>query len=284
MLLFLITVLLFTAVKSPEQVKIRAMTFNICTGAASDGPNSWANRKQLVVQVIKKNDCDFIGLQEVLGFQLDEILAELPEYGAISRTREISPYEGESCPILYKKDQWELIDGKTFWLSETPEIPGSKSWDCAFPRIFTMGIFYHAASGNGIYLYNTHFDNISVRSRVKSSGVLTRHILNNTSHEYVMVLGDLNSSEDDEAVTSLVNNPLLDLKDIYRSTHPKRLNNDATFYGWGGHAKDSGVRVDYIFASSNFKPLSAQVINYQANGRYPSDHCPVLAEMLLGDE
>ena len=213
MLLFLITVLLFTAVKPEEPViKVRTMTFNIRTAAASDGQNSWQNRKQLVIQVIRKYDCDFVGLQEVLGFQLDDILEELPEYEAISRTREISPYEGESCPILYKKEKWDVIDSKTQWLSETPEIPGSKSWDCTFPRIFTMGVFYNASSGYGIYLYNTHFDNTSTRARTRSSAVLTRHILNNTSHEYVVVMGDLNSGEDDDAVISLVNNPLLDLE------------------------------------------------------------------------
>lgn len=284
MLLFLFMALLFTVIQPAEPVKIRAMTFNISSAVAIDGPNSWENRKHQVIEVIRKNDCDFIGLQEVLGFQLDDILEELPEYDAISRTREISPYEGEACPILYKKNKWELIDSKTLWLSETPETPGSKSWGCTFPRIFTMGIFYNPASGYGIYLYNTHFDNTSNRARVKSASVLTRNILNNTSHEYVLVMGDLNSTEDDEAVKTLVNNPLLDLQDIYRYSHPRRLSKDATFYGWGRHNKDAGSRVDYIFASSNFKPVSSLVINYQDNRRYPSDHCPVFAELLLGNK
>jgi endonuclease/exonuclease/phosphatase family metal-dependent hydrolase len=282
MLLFLITALLFNVFNAKEPVKIRVMTFNISSGSVNEGPNSWQNRKKLVIQVIRKYDCDFIGLQEVLGFQLDEIMEELPEYDVVTRAREISPYEGEACPILYKKDKWELMDNKTLWLSETPEVPGSRSWDCDVPRIFTTGIFNNKVSGYGIYLYNTHFDNVSSRARLKSAAVMKRHILNNTSHEYILVTGDLNAGEDDEAIQSFVDDPLLELKDSYRSFHPKRLNRDATFYGWGGHSADAGSRVDYIFNSSNFKILASEVIDYKVNGKYPSDHCPVYAELELG--
>lgn len=283
MIFFLLPFIFFGMFHSRTAVNIRIMTFNIRNGAAGDGPDSWENRKKLVFNLIRRSDCDFISLQEVLNFQAEEIAEALPEYGMIIRTREISPYEGESCPILYDTTKWKMIDHRTFWLSETPEVPGSRSWESSSPRIFTMAVFLNKNQGYGIYYYNTHFDHLSEKAREHSTDVLIRNIINNTSHEYILITGDLNAKETEPPVTGLLRNHILNLQDAYRVVHGSPEAEDATFYGWGPRTPGKGSRIDYIFASRNFRIINAEVSGYQSKGRYPSDHCPVVVEMELNN-
>jgi len=53
------------------------MTFNIRYGRANDGENSWEYRKNLVFDVIRDSECDFIGMQEAMVFQIEEILEQI---------------------------------------------------------------------------------------------------------------------------------------------------------------------------------------------------------------
>ncbi len=262
-----------------QSMKIRIMTFNIATGVVSQGENSWDNRKAMVIEVIKNSGCDFIGLQEALIYQSDEIMEALPDYRMIRRTQEISPYEGESCPILYDASHWTLIDQNTLWFSDTPELPGSRGWDISKPAIFTMGVFENKQNGNHICIYNTRYDPVSVKAREKSSAVLVRHILRNHAHDKIAILGDLNCSENEWPVQYLLTNSELILHDSYRLIHKNYAPGDETYFGWGAHSPGNGSRNDYIFVTWGIKVNRVQIIHYSENNRFPSDHCPVFAEI-----
>lgn len=261
-----------------NQDTIRAMTFNIRYGTANDGENSWEFRKDLVFNVVMESQCDFIGMQEAMIFQVHEILEHCKEYQYVGVTRETDPSLGEASPILYNSSRWKLIEGNTLWLSESPEIPGSKSWESSLPRIFTWGKFEHNESKRQILIVNTHYDHRSADARYHSSGVIVKYIKQMKSGLPAILLGDLNAGEDQPPITYLIDNEVLPLKDAYRTINMKPEEKDMTFYGWNVHTPGTGKRLDYIFYTGDIKVLSSEVINYNSGGRYPSDHMPVIAE------
>src|ERR1043165_481830 len=116
---------------------IKVMTDNIRLDVASDGVNQWSNRKEKLPALIAKYNPDLIGLQEAMHHQLMDILKALPQYGYIGVGRDDGKEKGEYSAILYKKDKFTVASDKTSWLSETPKVPGSKSWDAAITRILT---------------------------------------------------------------------------------------------------------------------------------------------------
>ncbi len=276
-LLFIINLIsLFPEMESKQDI-IKAMTFNIRYGKANDGENSWEYRKDLVFKVIREGQYDFIGMQEAMIFQIDEILEKCEGYQYTGITREKDPKKGEASPILYNSLRWKLIEGRTMWLSETPEIPASKSWNSSLPRIFTWGIFENNDSKEQILIVNTHYDHRSAEARHRSSMVIVDHIKKMANNLSVILLGDFNAGEKDPPITYLTNNNVLPLKDAYRSVHQVPQEKDMTFYGWRDHIPGTGKRLDYIFYRGDIKPVSSQVIDYNADGRYPSDHMPVIA-------
>ena len=167
-----------TLESADQQAQARVLSFNIRYGLADDGDNSWPQRRELVFEAIRAGSYDFIGLQEALPFQIEEIQERLPGYGLLSRTREADPNEGEACAIFYRSSRWRLDPEQhgTFWLSATPEEPGSKSWDSSLPRIATWGAFISRQTDQQIYVYNTHFDHRGSAARLESAKLIRAHI------------------------------------------------------------------------------------------------------------
>lgn len=276
-LLFLLALFLLP-MNSRQTDSFKAMTFNIRYGMANDGDNSWKFRKQIVFDQINKENCDFIGLQEAMVFQIDEIINHCPGYQYIGITREIDPTQGEASPILYDTAKWVLVNGKTQWLSENINVPGSKSWNTSLPRIFTWAEFQHKTEGNRIVIYNTHYDHRSADARKNSSKTIIQYMHDHHAASNKVLLGDLNALENKEPITYLTQNQILPLKDAYRELHHDSSDQDATFYGWKTPVLGEGRRIDYIFYSGNILPVSARVSHFNKNQKYPSDHLPVIVE------
>ena len=151
---------------------IKVMTYNIRYDAPGDGVNQWPKRTDKVYDLIKKYDPDVIGLQEVLHHQLTDLLQNLPAYGYIGVGRDDGKTKGEYSAILFKKDRLKAMDQNTFWLSETPGVAGSKSWDAAITRVASWGTFTDLKSKKEFLMINTHFDHIGVEARKNSAALL----------------------------------------------------------------------------------------------------------------
>jgi endonuclease/exonuclease/phosphatase family metal-dependent hydrolase len=171
-----------------------------------------------------------------------------------------------------------MTEGQTLWLSETPDQPGSRSWNSSLPRVFTWGRFRHKENKSEILVINTHYDHISEEARFNSSRVIIDHIFSLRKGTGTILLGDFNASEDQQPVTYLTKNVVQPLIDAYRSIHKVPGEEDMTFYGWDEHVAGNGKRLDYIFCTGDLVPLSSEVVDFNISGRYPSDHMPVIAE------
>lgn len=271
----------------PETIpgpKLKLMTFNIRVGTAADGPNAWALRKGLVFDVLKKQDADLVGLQEDLRFQLQEIADAVPGYGRIGVGARDGKSDGEHCAILYRKATFALKESGSFWLSGTPAVPGSATWGNDHPRVVTWGRFAVKATGYEVYLYNTHFDHASQNSREKSAVLLMSRIRARSPKAPFAVMGDLNVQEDNVVTRFFKGKAQIDgnenpipLFDTFRVLHPD--DPDArTAHGFGGAIR--GQKIDYVYTQTK-DVLGARIDHYNVDGRYPSDHYPVVATVKL---
>lgn len=249
--------------------EIKATTFNIRYATQNDANNQWAFRKQAVLNFISDEAPDFLGVQEALLSQVEDMAQELGEYVWIGVGRDDGKKGGEFSPVFFLKGKWRLILSKTFWLSETPEIP-SKSWDAALPRICTWGKFENLQTGEQIHVFNTHYDHIGVEARENSSHLMTAEIGHITGFEKVILLGDFNSEPESKTIQVLTATPLRDAHEVSEV----RIGPTGTFNGFDLIAIPQR-RIDYVFCSPDLVPIIYSVDNRVIDGRYLSDHFPV---------
>lgn len=263
------------------EVPVKLLSFNIRYGTANDGDDSWPQRHELVFDVIRTQQPDFCGLQEALRFQIDAIRKVLPEYSEFGVGRDDGKKAGEYSAILYREERWNLEEGETLWLSDTPTQVASSSWGNSIPRIVTWGRFTEKSSGADIFVFNTHFDHRSQPSRLKSANFLRALIAEKAGTAPVVLMGDFNAGEDNPAIEYLTaKDESTDgqLLDTFRVLYPD-AEEVGTFNGFKGRA--NGAKIDFVFASPTLEVKSAEIVHHNDDGRYPSDHFPVAAEVLI---
>jgi endonuclease/exonuclease/phosphatase family metal-dependent hydrolase len=265
------------ATREPLQV----MSFNIRYGTAKDGDNHWSARRQMLFDVIRERNADLVGLQEALAFQIDEIQAAVPGYAAVGVGRDDGGSAGELSAILFKAGRFRVADAGTFWFSDTPEVPASKSWGNNITRICTWARFIDR-DGRGFYHFNVHLDHESQPSRERSTALLRQRIdARAFPTDPVVVTGDFNVGERNPALTVLVSkgNPASPFVDTYRVLHPDETV-VGTFTGFK-MGNTSGEKIDYVLVQPGAEVMSAEIIRTSRNDRYPSDHFPVVATIRL---
>jgi endonuclease/exonuclease/phosphatase family metal-dependent hydrolase len=264
---------------------VRVMSFNIRFGTAKDGDNHWEKRKEFLIETIKAFDPDLLGTQETLFFQRDYIAEKLPGYDVLGVGRDDGRERGEMMALYFKRSRFEKIDGGHFWLSETPEQAGSKSWDSALPRMVTWVRLRDRRQPNAkpIMFFNTHFDHRGAEARTESARLLRHRIADSIKSCRVIVTGDFNTDEGSEPYHALFD-PNSDgpspLGDTYRIAYPGRAANEGTFSGFKA-VETNGPRIDWIGASKDWRVVKASIDRTAREGRTPSDHFPVTAVLRL---
>jgi endonuclease/exonuclease/phosphatase family metal-dependent hydrolase len=259
------------------------MTFNIRYGTAKDGENEWSARRDMLFDVVRNANPDLIGLQEALDFQIDEITAAVPAYAVVGVGRDDGGEKGEYSAILFRKDRFHVAEAGTFWFSDTPTIPGSKSWGNQITRICTWARFIDR-DGRGLYHFNLHLDHQSQPSRERSTVLLRGRIDTRSVPDPVMVTGDFNVGENNPALAALIvpgGTGAAAFLDTFRVLHAD-VKDAGTFsgfkFGTGGPDK-----IDYVLVQPGTEVLSAEIVRYSRDNRYPSDHFPVTARVRLVD-
>lgn len=262
----------------PADEPMRVMSFNIRYGTANDGDNHWRLRKELVVKTINDYAPDLLGTQETIKFQADFLAANLTGYSAIGWSREKDPDKGEQCTIFFKTDRFQKVKTGQFWLSESPDVVASKSWDSSLPRIATwVRLRDTQNSGKEFLFVNTHFDHRGSEARHESAKLIVRKLAK-FDVENVVVTGDFNCGESSAPYQAIVGASGFSLQDSFRVKHPQQVKSkEGTFNGFRG--TDSGARIDWVLHSGGFRTQSAEINKTNLNGRYPSDHFPVTASL-----
>lgn len=249
---------------------LKVMTYNIRLDVAVDGVNQWPNRKQKVFDLLRKYDPDIIGVQEALHHQLQDILRALPGYQSAGVGRDDGKEKGEFSAILYKTDRLALISQKTSWLSETPEIPGSKSWDAAITRVVTQAHFRDKKTKKEFVHFNTHFDHIGKEARLNSARMIRQMIDGRPRNLSALITGDFNAEPADPPYSEIL------LNKVVMDTRPKEVV-VGTFCNFEMNSQPCRL-IDYIFHTKPWKVVKYEVIQDNDGKYYPSDHLPVLVE------
>jgi endonuclease/exonuclease/phosphatase family metal-dependent hydrolase len=269
----------------PSATPLHVMTFNIRVGSAPDGENHWTRRRDMLFDLLKDKNADLIGLQEALRFQVDEILAALPQYAAVGVGRDDGRSEGECSCILFKRQRFHISESGTFWFSDTPDTPGTKTWGNRYNRVASWARFIDH-DGSGFYLYNLHLDHEVQVSRERSTELLLARIQTRSyPTEPVIVTGDFNAGEDNPALHRLTGVPGVTATlpapfvDSFRLVHSaEKVVGTFNGFRFGGI---SGAKIDYVLVQPGTTVTEAAIIRTSRDDRYPSDHFPVTATMKL---
>ena len=295
---------------------IKVGTYNIRLQPGDKGtPNAWNERKADFLDLIRKMDLDAFGLQEVCPGQAEYITNNLPQYVLVGEHRNGDRVSGEASPVLYRKSRFDAIKCGTFWLSETPDVPGLKGWGAACPRVCSWMWLKDRRNGKTFCFANTHTDHVSALARKEGMLLIIRRM-----HEFappgtpVIFTGDHNCRETEEpsqAVSKLLKNALYvsetpptgpwrtftgwKWRDTEYSTvdalklqpnvrNARKGSPDADKIKNGGYVwEDCGPRIDYIYVSDGIRVKSYSTRGDARPGKklYPSDHFPVTAVIEL---
>jgi endonuclease/exonuclease/phosphatase family metal-dependent hydrolase len=265
-----------TAQEAREPVTV--MSFNIRYGTAKDGENEWARRKDMLFDLVREQDADIIGLQEALAFQIDEITSAVPSYATVGVGRDDGLARGEFAAILFRKNRFRVAEAGTFWFSDTPTVPGSKSWGNNITRICTWARLVDR-DGRAFYAFNVHLDHQSQPSRERSTQLLRERIdARASATDPVVITGDFNVGEKNPALTTL-RGPFVD---TFRVLHANE-ETVGTFTGFKFGNTD-GEKIDYILVQPNTEVMQADIVRFAKEERYPSDHFPVVARVRFVDK
>jgi len=284
--------------------KLTVATYNIRNenqGDVSDG-NGWKQRCPVITQLIRFNDFDIFGSQEVLNAQLNDMLSQLPEYDYTGVGRDDGLTKGEYAPIFYKKNKMKLVKSGHFWLSEIQDKP-NVGWDAALPRICTWAKFQIKGTKKFFWFFNLHMDHIGVKARLESSRLVLQKIKTMCGDEAVILTGDFNVDQTSDGYKLIAGSGIL--KDSYETAGIRYALN-GTFNGFDPNLKTDS-RIDHVFVSKDFRVVRYGVLTdtyrsevgtesardiksgnfpkevslHQYIPRLPSDHFPVKVELTI---
>lgn len=265
---------LFHLTAAPLQLKIAS--YNLRTNA-DKAPNDWPSRAPRAATVIQQEKLDIFGTQEVQRWHIKNLTAL--GYKVTGEAREYT-HRAEFSAIFYNPESLELLNTRTFWLSETPNVPASRSWNTACPRICTYGIFKHKATGKIFLFANTHLDHRSADAKLNGAKLIIKELSQFPKDMPLILTGDFNSRPTAEPIKT-VSSFLTDARSIAEKVQPGP---NGTFNGYKPDwAYQPGrAPIDYIFVNRDaVKVKTFQVIDDFKNGLSSSDHFPVVATVVL---
>lgn len=261
-----------------DRRSLDVMTFNL-RFADSTPPNRWADRRPVVRELLARRAPDIVGTQEGLYPQLTDLATDLPAYAWIGQGRDGGSH-GEFMAIFYRRQRFAPLEYDHFWLSDTPDRVGSRTWGNRFSRMVTWVRLHDRRTDCQLYVVNTHFDHELPAARVRSTELLLERIRELDPALPIVLLGDFNAA----AVASPVYDRLTregGFVDSWRVVH-RAEPRFGTFHDFGGMSAAMGEpRIDWILTRGAVTPRSTEIITFVRDHQYPSDHFPVLTRIEL---
>jgi endonuclease/exonuclease/phosphatase family metal-dependent hydrolase len=246
----------------------------------------WDARKKACIKLIKAQKADLIGFQEVLKVQAEDLKNEMPDYGYFGfegPEMDLNPetYNGIAKNIImYAKKRYEMISAGCYWLSETPEIGGSKSWNTARARHVNWLRLKDKKTGKQFRIMAVHLDHKDQEARNKQGQLIVKESNQYAADFPQLLIGDFNVDATNPVYSIIIAG---NWKDTYRSINGE-LEPGPTFHNFLGkdYAKSTEKKtgkIDFIFSKGNIRTINAKIIDDMVNGIYPSDHYFVSAEI-----
>lgn len=262
--------------QAPASEPINVMSFNIRYDNPEDSLDNWKFRKDRAANAIRFYNVDILGTQEVLHNQLEDLKQRLPEYDVIGVGREDGKEKGEYSALWYKKDRFTLIDSGYFWLSETPEVAGSKGWDGACERIASWAKLKDKVTGKEVFALNTHLDHVGVVARREGISLMLDKVNQLSDGLPVIVTGDFNSEPESDVIKHVTDPANPEHLTDAREASPIVYGPSWSFHDFGKIPYEYRPLIDYVFVRNGFKVVRYGVLAETENESFLSDHAPVL--------
>lgn len=246
------------------------MSSNIRFDNPHDGHRAWDYRKELLYQSIIDFSPAILGTQEGREPQLRELETGISKYKLIDDHR---PWiEERMYPCLFiDESKIDVQDSGDIWLSETPDIPGSKSFESAFPRLCTWIRGTYKETRKEILCANVHLDHVKDMTRYEQIQVLSQRIKKiMKENESLILMGDFNESPEGQ-VRAHLSQALPELYDPWLALQKSEESSHHTFK----QPITEGARIDWILAHRNLEAFDIFFDKIHKEGLYPSDHFPV---------
>lgn len=247
---------------------LKIMSFNVLCAGTNE--NAWQNRIERVAGLIGRHAPDTIGLQEAHEGWMDALTAALPEYDYVGVGRDDGERGGEFSPVFFRKDRFSVLNSGTFWLSETPDLP-SKGWDAACRRVCTYAQLFDKQEQKAFFHYNTHLDHVGGTAQIEGAKLIVKAAAENASLP-VLVTGDFNITPGSDVYQIMQSAGFFDIREAAPDT-----DQTYTFHNFNREQKI----IDYIWSNNHVQAKRFKVITQVHEGRAPSDHYPVEAELIL---
>lgn len=264
-----------------QPLKLRVLSFNLRYLNNSDkNERAWTARRDDAARLVTEDNADIIGYQEALRPMLDDLTARVTGYEEIGAGREDGKTKGEYSAIWVKKDRFTVQESNTFWLSDTPDIPNSKTWGNRVTRVCTWARLLDKPTGTVFYFYNLHLDHESQEARDKGTAQVLKHLQAQAASTPFVLTGDFNSGENSSVVKAILASPLAPV-DSWRALHPDTpASESGTMHGFGGRHDEA--KIDYIFVPKSARLIDAEILHNNRDGIYPSDHFPIRSTVEFG--
>lgn len=252
------------------------VTSNIRFDNPADGVNAWPHRRIHLASTLLAHKPDIIATQEGRFTQLKDFESLLPHFQIIDQHR--SWIKERMYPSFFiRRERFEVIKSGDLWLSETPGVAGSKSFQSAFPRLMTWVRLQVKESEQNLLIVNTHLDHIKEETRIHQVEVLVQEIKRIWKGECpLFIMGDFNDSPDGK-VRSLINQELPGLQDAWKVCHHPE---ETSHHAFNGECQN-GSRIDWILLDKKTEVESCVMEKKKMEDRYPSDHFPIICRFKL---
>lgn len=269
---------LLAALPASAQVAtpLRAGSFNLRFDNPADGPDAWPQRRDAVLALIRRHRFDLLATQEGLLHQI-EAIESLGEFGRVGVGRDDGRSAGEFAALFYRRSRFELLDQGDFWLSETPERP-SRGWDArCCPRVVSWARLRDRQDGRCWCVASVHFDHQGRVAQIESARLLLRWLQQQAGDDLQLLLGDFNLAPERAAAAMLRER----LHDAHAVSETPPEGPEGSFHAFGRLLPaPPAARIDHVYVDRRVRVLSHQLIDDQQQGRFPSDHFPVLVRLL----
>ena len=265
-----------TTVTVTGNTDIKVMTFNMRYDNSGDGDNIWANRRDRVAECVKFYSPDILGAQELLDNQYTDLKNRLTDYASLGTARDDGKTEGEYGPLFYKKDRFTKTRDGQFWLSATPDKV-SLGWDGGCKRIATWAILTDRYTGKQVFAMNTHLDNSGAQARSEGVKLLLEKAKSLASNMPIIITGDFNATPGSSVHNDMKAGGMRDSREL----SPVKYGPEWTWHDWKGHNYEWRGILDYVFTKGNIDIKSYGALAETNEGRYLSDHLPVLVTLSL---
>ena len=254
---------------------INVASYNLRYNNAADGPNAWPARKDMVKALIRYHAFDIIGTQEGLAGQIAD-LAQMEEFDHVGVGRDDGKQAGEHSAIFFRKSRFALLGKGDFWLSETPDRP-SLGWDATCcHRLVSWARLRDRGSARVFFVFSVHFDHEGELARRASADLVLRKIAEITRGEPAICVGDFNSTPETAQMQTMAKA----MRDAARVSKAPPYGPTGTFNNFRLDAAMND-RIDYIFVDRHAEVLKYAVLSDSLDRRYPSDHHPVVARIIV---